>query len=161
VRSIGRELHWAGGTLAPWIVRRLRGHSSGDGITAKRPRLVPVAPLFHIVAPGGWPAAGQYRPASLTDDGFVHFSFADQVAASADRHYGDAAELAVVEIDASRIDAEIRVEDTYGSGTAYPHGYGPIPAEAAVAVHPLQRGASGGWEFSPDAVRAAAASPDH
>jgi lysophospholipase L1-like esterase len=32
---------WAGKYLAPWVLRRLRGVSSGDGITAKRPRLEP------------------------------------------------------------------------------------------------------------------------
>jgi lysophospholipase L1-like esterase len=30
---------WAGRYLTPWIIRRLRGVSSGDGITAKRPTL--------------------------------------------------------------------------------------------------------------------------
>jgi lysophospholipase L1-like esterase len=31
------DAHWARVYFAPWIVRRLRGTSSGDGITAKRP----------------------------------------------------------------------------------------------------------------------------
>ncbi|MEU5884865.1 SGNH/GDSL hydrolase family protein [Spirillospora sp. NPDC047279] len=33
---------WARGYLAPWVGRRLRGRSSGDQITAKRPVLAPV-----------------------------------------------------------------------------------------------------------------------
>jgi len=33
---------WAGRHLLPWVVRRLRGVSSGDGITAKRPELSPL-----------------------------------------------------------------------------------------------------------------------
>ncbi|WP_084219706.1 SGNH/GDSL hydrolase family protein [Spirillospora albida] len=33
---------WARGYLAPWVGRRLRGESSGDLITAKRPELAPV-----------------------------------------------------------------------------------------------------------------------
>jgi lysophospholipase L1-like esterase len=32
---------WAGKYLTPWIIRRIRGVSSGDGITAKRPTLEP------------------------------------------------------------------------------------------------------------------------
>ncbi|MCW2938171.1 MAG: hydrolase family protein [Actinomycetia bacterium] len=36
------HLNWARGHLAPWVGRRLRGRSSGDGITAKRPVLTPV-----------------------------------------------------------------------------------------------------------------------
>lgn len=33
------DLAWAGRHMAPWLVRRLRGRSSGDGVVAKRPRL--------------------------------------------------------------------------------------------------------------------------
>jgi len=34
-----QDIQWAREHLAPWIVRRLRGRSSGDGRTAKRPHL--------------------------------------------------------------------------------------------------------------------------
>lgn len=37
------DLRWAGQHLAPWIKRRLTGRSSGDTVTAKRPRLGPFA----------------------------------------------------------------------------------------------------------------------
>jgi hypothetical protein len=30
--------------LAPWVLRRVRGRSSGDGIEPKRPELTPVLP---------------------------------------------------------------------------------------------------------------------
>jgi lysophospholipase L1-like esterase len=39
------DLHWFATFLAPWIKRRLTGRSSGDGRTAKRPDLAPLAPL--------------------------------------------------------------------------------------------------------------------
>jgi lysophospholipase L1-like esterase len=38
------DAHWAREYLAPWVNRRLRGTSSGDGRTAKRPTLEPVPP---------------------------------------------------------------------------------------------------------------------
>jgi lysophospholipase L1-like esterase len=38
------DARWAKEYLAPWINRRLHGRSSGDGRTAKRPALEPVAP---------------------------------------------------------------------------------------------------------------------
>ena len=41
---------WVRTHLAPWVVRRLRGVSSGDGVTAKRP--VP-EPLFGAPMPQG------------------------------------------------------------------------------------------------------------
>lgn len=37
------ELEWARGYLLPWVVRHVTGRSSGDGISAKRPSLAPVA----------------------------------------------------------------------------------------------------------------------
>jgi lysophospholipase L1-like esterase len=37
------DLRWARRHLAPWVGRRLRGTSSGVGMTAKRPELAPVA----------------------------------------------------------------------------------------------------------------------
>lgn len=36
------ELQWAGTFLGPWLLRRLRGVSSGDGRAPKRPELAPV-----------------------------------------------------------------------------------------------------------------------
>jgi lysophospholipase L1-like esterase len=41
-RRARTELTWAATFLGPWVVRRLRGRSSGDGRTAKRPQLQPV-----------------------------------------------------------------------------------------------------------------------
>jgi lysophospholipase L1-like esterase len=42
-RTVGAEVRWAGTFLGPWVGRRLRGRSSGDGRQAKRPALLPVA----------------------------------------------------------------------------------------------------------------------
>lgn len=106
--------------------------------------------LFHLVDPAVWAAVtGDYRPESLATEGFVHCSFAGQVAATADRHYAGAPSLVAVELDPALLGAEVLVEDSYGSGTAYPHVYGPVPVAAAVAVHPLHRGPDGRWVFPP------------
>ncbi|MEU6640963.1 SGNH/GDSL hydrolase family protein [Saccharomonospora sp. NPDC046836] len=42
LHSAGTELRWISSFVGPWIYRRLRGRSSGDGRTAKRPALAPV-----------------------------------------------------------------------------------------------------------------------
>jgi lysophospholipase L1-like esterase len=42
LRAVGGELRWVGSFLGPWVVRRVRGRSSGDGRRAKRPELLPV-----------------------------------------------------------------------------------------------------------------------
>ncbi|MEU8893590.1 SGNH/GDSL hydrolase family protein [Streptomyces sp. NPDC048442] len=50
LRATAAELRWAGEFLGPWLGRRLRGQSSGDGRTAKRPQLLP------LLAAAGAPA---------------------------------------------------------------------------------------------------------
>lgn len=42
-RTAARELAWLFAFLGPWVIRRLRGRSSGDGRTAKRPCLTAVS----------------------------------------------------------------------------------------------------------------------
>jgi lysophospholipase L1-like esterase len=48
-RRAARELAWLVTFLGPWVMRRLRGRSSGDGRTAKRPNLA-------VVSGSGFPA---------------------------------------------------------------------------------------------------------
>jgi lysophospholipase L1-like esterase len=42
--ALGADAVWFGRHVTPWLVRRARGRSSGDGLTAKRPELEPVVP---------------------------------------------------------------------------------------------------------------------
>jgi uncharacterized protein (DUF952 family) len=108
--------------------------------------------IFHIVAPVTWAEAtqrGTYLPAAYEADGFVHFSFADQVESVANAIYRDEPDLIVVEIDSDSVPADLRVEDCYEAGEEFPHVYGPIPTGAAVATHPLTRTSGGDWTFSP------------
>ncbi|MFJ8039250.1 SGNH/GDSL hydrolase family protein [Kitasatospora sp. NPDC096147] len=45
LRATAADLRWAAGFLGPWLGRRLRGRSSGDGRSARRPALTPVVPV--------------------------------------------------------------------------------------------------------------------
>ncbi len=44
LRRAATELRWASAFLAPWVWRRVRGRSSGDGRVARRPMLQPISP---------------------------------------------------------------------------------------------------------------------
>jgi uncharacterized protein (DUF952 family) len=116
--------------------------------------------IFHIVDRATWAAAvatGEYVPAAFAQDGFVHFSFADQVAGVANARYRDQAELIVVEFDVDPSD--VVVEDSYGSGVEFPHIYRPIRTADAIAQHELHRDRAGDWVFRTGGA-AASASPD-
>jgi uncharacterized protein (DUF952 family) len=109
--------------------------------------------IFHIVDRATWAVAaesGEYVPAAFAQDGFVHFSFADQVAGVANARYRDEPDLIVVELDADPSD--VVVEDSYGAGVEFPHIYRPIPTLEAIATHELSRDAAGDWVFSTGAA---------
>ncbi|HEY3736688.1 MAG TPA: DUF952 domain-containing protein [Jatrophihabitans sp.] len=96
--------------------------------------------IFHVVDADDWATAGkagEYRPLSLDGEGFVHFSFAEQVDGVLQRYYQGVGNLVLVEFDPDRLSLPVVVEDLAGSG-AFPHVYGPIPTVAAVSVRPLQ-----------------------
>jgi uncharacterized protein (DUF952 family) len=106
--------------------------------------------LFHIVERGTWAlaeSAGEYRPESLQAEGFVHFSFAGQVAATANRYYADAVNLCVVEFDPDKLGVPVVVEDSHDRGESFPHVYAPIPPSAAVAIHDLPKSEDGRYTF--------------
>ena len=119
--------------------------------------------LFHLFTPAAWDAAveaGEYRPPSLTDEGFVHFSSAEQVAGTANLLYSDVPQMIVVEFDSELLGGlEVVVEQAPGTGQSFPHVYGPIPVTAAIAQHAIGRDSAGLWQFSPGGADAAA-SPD-
>ena len=54
--AVTTELAWMGRHMAPWIVRRIRGRSSGDGLSAKRPSLAPLELALEL-EPGSETAA--------------------------------------------------------------------------------------------------------
>ncbi len=95
--------------------------------------------LYHIALPADWEnaqATGTYlmstREVTLADEGFIHCSRAHQVEATANRFYGDVAELVLLTIDEAALDAPVVDEDLYATGETFPHVYGPIPVSAVV-----------------------------
>lgn len=103
--------------------------------------------IFHLIEPELWSAAieaGEYAPASLATDGFIHFSFAEQVATTANRYYRDARALVLLEVAPARVGDRLRVE-TSGDHGDFPHLYAPLDPTIVSAVHPLSRDAAGDW----------------
>jgi glutathione S-transferase len=105
-----------------------------------------MAGLYHIALPADWAAAvesGAYtistRGVTLADEGYVHCSRRHQVEATANRFYGDLAELVLLTIDESALDAPVVEEDLHGAGEPFPHVYGPIPITAVVDARPWIR----------------------
>lgn len=105
--------------------------------------------LYHLAVAKEWRAAeaeGVYRRSSrglsLEQVGFLHASYANQIAATYERFYADAGAVRLLSIDPSRLAAaglEVREEAAPGSSELFPHIYGgPLPCEAVVAAEPYR-----------------------
>ncbi len=105
--------------------------------------------IFHISTAAEWAVAletGELIEPSLESEGFIHFSFADQIAATAGRHYPGRTDLVLLRTDPTKLEQPIVIEDSYNSGQAYPHLYGPLPTAAVTDVIEFPLGADGTFE---------------
>ena len=104
--------------------------------------------LYHLALEAEWQAAcreGSYRRSTrglgLEQTGFVHASYAHQIAGTFSRYYADAGRVLLLTIDPQRLkEAGIEVNEGGSShgNELFPHIHGPIPLEAVLAVEPYQ-----------------------
>lgn len=95
--------------------------------------------IFHIGDEEAWTRAqeeGSYTHPSLVHEGFIHASLGHQVAATAERFFAAGGPYVVLEIDPSKLSAQLKMEEGE-PGERFPHIYGRIPMEAIVGVRPL------------------------
>ncbi|WP_313674562.1 DUF952 domain-containing protein [Mycolicibacterium sp.] len=108
--------------------------------------------LVHLCTPAEWDAArvaGEMRPASLTEAGFVHLSAPQQVHHPANRIFSGRTDLILLHVDPTVVKAPLRWEPGVpGDPEAmlFPHLYGALPAAAVVRVEPYRPGPSGAFE---------------
>ena len=105
--------------------------------------------IYHLVTRQLWEANADrpYRPESLAGEGFIHCSFAEQVARSANRFYAETTDLLLLHIDAEHLTSPLH-EEASDAGEIFPHIYGPLNRDAVTKVEELTRGSDGRWQFS-------------
>lgn len=92
--------------------------------------------LFHIVTREAWErarAAGEYRPASLASEGFIHLSTAAQWPATRQRFYRDVPDLVLLQVAPAGLDIRYERADR----DDFPHLYGPLPITSVIDVTDL------------------------
>ncbi|QXM25729.1 DUF952 domain-containing protein [Elioraea tepida] len=105
--------------------------------------------IYTLVRAAEWQEAerlGRYDgSADDRRDGFLHFSTAAQVRASAAKHRAGVADLLLVAADASALGEALRFEPAAGGKRPglFPHLYGPLPLSAVRSVTPLPLGEDG------------------
>jgi uncharacterized protein (DUF952 family) len=75
-------------------------------------------------------------------DGYLHFSTAEQVRETAARHFAGQSDLLLIAIDGDSLGDALRYEPSRG-GHLFPHLYAPLPLSAVQWVKPLPLGANG------------------
>jgi len=107
--------------------------------------------ILHIVKRDDWENAirkGEYAPASLDTEGFIHCSTAAQVVDTANRFYRGQSELMIVCLEETHLTSRLTYEpavrvDDQPADTLFPHIYGPLNLEAVSEVHEFPCDAEG------------------
>ena len=95
--------------------------------------------ILHFCTASVWAdaqLAGEYTADSLSTEGFIHCSTAEQVHLPATALARGRTDLVLLEIDESRLPEPPRWEPGEGTDMEFPHVYCPIPVHAVIAVHP-------------------------
>ncbi len=133
--------------LQAWLNRFLQGPELAAALAdpwgPRRPWRSPRW-LYHLALPEEWAAARaacEYRRSSrglsLEQVGFIHASYAHQLAATQRRFYADVPGVLLLTIDPQRLAAAgvvVRAEPAPETQEIFPHLYGPLPLAAVLAV---------------------------
>ncbi len=100
----------------------------------------PAGLVYKIVSEHEWAAAeaeGRFigSPVDL-DDGFIHFSTAEQTVETASRHFAGRKGLLLVAVDTQALGEALKWEPSRG-GALFPHLYDVLSLEAVRSVDPL------------------------
>lgn len=102
--------------------------------------------IYHMCRHDEWQAAqanGAYAGSSQdVADGFIHFSTAAQVRASAAKHRAGQTGLVLLGVDPDALGAALKWEPSRG-GQLFPHLYGSLPVTAVVHADPVDLGPDG------------------
>jgi len=92
---------------------------------------------------------GEFGGAPLDrQDGFIHFSTAEQVGETAAKHFAGAQDIVLIAVDGGALEAVLKWEPSRG-GQLFPHLYRSLPLGAVLWVKPLPLDA-GGRHVIPD-----------
>ena len=89
--------------------------------------------LFHITTEeeaGDARRKGSYVSQTFEREGFIHCSYAHQVAATASRIFRGRRNLVLLQIDPEKVGCRIVEENLEGGNELYPHIYGHLPMSA-------------------------------
>ena len=110
-----------------------------------------MARIFHLITEQDWESArgaGQWRPGSLDEEGFIHCSNDEEQAMRVvARLYPDRTDMLALEVDSENLNHPV-VSEPSRSGEIYPHIYGPLEISAVIKVWRVMADDGGGYALS-------------
>ena len=91
--------------------------------------------IYHITTKQQWKLAqekGFFDEPSLNTEGFIHNSTDAQVTGVLERYYKDKADLLLMHIDETKLEAELKYELAPSVNEFFPHVFGNINLDAVV-----------------------------
>ncbi len=92
--------------------------------------------IYHIVLPETWEIfkdKDMYEAESLSTEGFIHCSFANQLEQVLKRYYSGVDEVVILEIESEKLPSKL-VNEPSTNDEIYPHIYGKINRDAVNRV---------------------------
>ena len=91
--------------------------------------------------------AGVFRGSPVDrEDGFIHFSSAEQAAETAAKHFAGQRDLVLLRVDAALLGDRLKWEPSRGA-KLFPHLYGELDLKAVTQVDALPLGPDGRHQF--------------
>ena len=102
--------------------------------------------IYKILPRAEWldaEAAGVFQGSAVDhQDGYIHFSTAQQAPETARRYFKGLADLMVLEVEADDLGPALKWEPSRG-GDLFPHLYGPLRAEHVIHAYEAPLGEDG------------------
>jgi len=109
--------------------------------------------IYKVLRPEEWEMleAGKLSTGSPVDvkDGYIHFSTSRQLRETVEKHFKDAGELFLAQLDYTQLGTALIWEPSRG-GQLFAHLYGPLNRADVVAFWRLSRDSAGRYDYPED-----------
>jgi len=106
--------------------------------------------IYHFTDRTIWIKAqeeGEYEPASVKEEGFIHCCTYEQILETADKWASDKNDQILLVIDETKVNPDVKHEKTKGRKGIFPHVYGALNLESVRKVYYFKKGEEGKFKM--------------
>ena len=95
--------------------------------------------IYHVISQIDWQEVSEsefYAPESLIHEGFIHFSFEEQIPGVIERYYKDQTGMLVMKVEINKLKSKLELEKVPDTGL-YPHLYGKLNLDAVIGTYSI------------------------